>query len=123
MNGLDGVCIITFKDLCERPLGPDDYLEICRSFKIILLENVPALNPILLNEARRFITFIDAAYEAKIKLLISAQIDLDGLFKDMNASNLEDTHDPHRRRQVRSALEWMFLSGILASVLDAGHLG
>jgi cell division protein ZapE len=67
-----GVARLTFDELCARPLGPADYLEIAERFHTVLLENVPGLTPAMREEAARFRTLIDALYEAKVKLVASA---------------------------------------------------
>lgn len=68
-----GVARLTFEELCARPLGPADYLEIAERFDTVLLENIPKLTPSNREEAARFRTLIDALYEAKVKLVASAE--------------------------------------------------
>jgi cell division protein ZapE len=68
-----GVARLTFEELCARPLGPADYLEIAERFHTVLLENIPRLTPSAREEAARFRTLIDALYEAKVKLVASAE--------------------------------------------------
>jgi cell division protein ZapE len=67
-----GVARFTFDELCARPLGAADYLEIAEYFHTVLLENIPRLTPANREEAARFRTLIDALYEAKVKLVASA---------------------------------------------------
>lgn len=67
-----GVARFDFKDLCARALGAADYLEIAERFHTVLLENIPRLSPSMREEAARFRTLIDALYEAKVKLVASA---------------------------------------------------
>lgn len=67
-----GVARFTFEELCARPLGPADYLEIAERFHTVLLENIPKLTPAMREEAARFRTLVDALYEAKVKLIASA---------------------------------------------------
>ena len=67
-----GVARFTFDELCARPLGAADYLELAERFHTVLLENVPKLTPSMREEAARFRTLVDALYEAKTKLVISA---------------------------------------------------
>jgi cell division protein ZapE len=67
-----GVARFSFDELCARPLGPADYLEIAERFHTVLLENVPRLSPSMREEAARFRTLVDALYEAKVKLVASA---------------------------------------------------
>ncbi|MBX3510853.1 MAG: AFG1 family ATPase [Hyphomonadaceae bacterium] len=68
-----GVARFSFDELCARPLGPADYLEIAERFHTVLLENIPKLTPAMREEAARFRTLIDALYEAKVKLIASAE--------------------------------------------------
>ncbi len=67
-----GVARFSFDELCARPLGPADYLEIAERFHTVLLEEIPKLSPAKREEAARFRTLIDALYEAKVKLIASA---------------------------------------------------
>lgn len=68
-----GCARVTFDEMCARPLGPADYLEVAERFHTVLLEDVPRLSPSMREEAARFRTLIDALYEAKTKLVISAE--------------------------------------------------
>lgn len=68
-----GVARFSFEELCARPLGPADYLEIAERFHTVLLEHIPKLSPSNREEAARFRTLIDALYEAKVKLVASAE--------------------------------------------------
>ena len=69
----NGAARVTFKDICELPLGPNDYLEIANKIRFIIIENIPILSPSRSNEAKRFTTLIDTLYEAKVKLVCSAE--------------------------------------------------
>ena len=61
-----------FAELCGRPLGPADYLALCRQYHTVLVEDIPRLGPDQRNEARRFNMFIDTLYEAHGNLIASA---------------------------------------------------
>lgn len=67
-----GVTKWTFDELCRTNLGPADYISIASTFHTIILIDVPILNLTHKNEARRFITLLDALYEAKCKLHVRA---------------------------------------------------
>jgi protein AFG1 len=56
-----------FLELCGKPLSAADYLEITKTFQTIFLTGVPQLGLDTKDQARRFILFIDAAYEAKVR--------------------------------------------------------
>ncbi|WP_417740997.1 cell division protein ZapE [Salipiger sp.] len=68
----NGVARASFYDLCGQMLGPGDYLAIADALRLLVLENVPRLGRSNFNEAKRFVTLIDALYEAKVKLIVSA---------------------------------------------------
>lgn len=67
-----GVARFTFAELCEVPLGAADYLTLARTFHTIILANIPKMGPEKRNEAKRFVTLIDALYENHVKLVCSA---------------------------------------------------
>ncbi len=77
-----GVARFTFAELCARPLGPIDYLAIAATFHTIILEGVPLLTPDRRNEAARFVSLIDALYEAKVKLVASAEAEPSDLYPE-----------------------------------------
>lgn len=68
------VVLTTFNELCAQALGSADYLEIARVFNTLIMEGIPKLTPDKRNEARRFVTLIDALYEHKVKLICSADV-------------------------------------------------
>ena len=68
----NGVGRATFWDLCARPLGPADYLAIAKACRVLILEDIPQLSSTNYNEAKRFVTLIDALYEARVRLIATA---------------------------------------------------
>ena len=77
-----GVARFSFKELCARALGAADYLAIAARFHTVLLDGVPELQRDKRNEAKRFVTLIDALYEAKTKLVMSADAQPGDLYPD-----------------------------------------
>ena len=65
----DKVAKFKFLDLCGKPLSAPDYLEITKNFETIFIQDVPQLGLDTKDQARRFILFIDAAYEAKVRFV------------------------------------------------------
>lgn len=74
------VARFAFEDLCGKPRSAADYIEICRTFPTLFIENVPRLGLNQREMARRFITFIDAAYESKTKLFIASEVPILQIF-------------------------------------------
>ena len=67
-----GVARFEFGDLCARALGAADYLALTEAFHCVFVEEVPRLTPDRRNEARRFMTLVDALYERRVVLFVSA---------------------------------------------------
>jgi cell division protein ZapE len=67
-----GIAAFHFSDLCEKPLGPADYLAIARRFHTVFISNIPQLGPEKRNEAKRFVTLIDTLYDHRVKLICTA---------------------------------------------------
>ncbi|MEL6607906.1 MAG: cell division protein ZapE [Pseudomonadota bacterium] len=67
-----GVARARFHDLCGQPLGPADYLAIADAVRVLIVEDVPRLGRSNFNEAKRFVTLIDALYEARVRLIVTA---------------------------------------------------
>ncbi len=76
----NGVARASFYDLCGRMLGPGDYLAIADAAKVLVLEDIPRLSRNNFNEAKRFVTLIDALYEAKVRLICSAAAEPEMLY-------------------------------------------
>ena len=77
-----GVARASFARLCETPLGAADYLRLSKAFQTLILENVPQMSRASRNEAKRFVTLIDALYETRTKLIMSAEVEPDALYVD-----------------------------------------
>ena len=69
----EGVAYVNFIDLCGQPLGPGDYLAFAEYFHTLVLADIPLMGPAKRDQAKRFVTLIDALYDAKVKLVCSAE--------------------------------------------------
>ena len=67
-----GVARKSFDELCGEPLGPADYLAIAERYHTLILDDIPRMGEELKSEARRFVTLVDALYEARVNLICSA---------------------------------------------------
>ena len=77
----NGVGRGSFAEFCKVPLGPGDYLAIAQAVRTLMIDDVPVLTREGSNEAKRFVTLIDALYEAKVGLAMSAAADPDALYE------------------------------------------
>ncbi len=68
-----GVAWVGFQDMCGKPLGAADYLAIATHFHTLLIDGVPTMKDEMRNEAKRFMTLIDALYEHRVNLMIAAE--------------------------------------------------
>ena len=89
----DSCAWFTFQELCHQPLGAADYIAIAERFDMVIVEDVPQMSGHCYNEARRFVVFVDALYEAKTKLVMAVTNvpGLDDLFLGFDAT--VDTKD------------------------------
>jgi cell division protein ZapE len=98
-----GVARFAYPGLCKRPLGAADYIAIARAYHTVVLDGVPALTPAQRDEARRLITLIDIFYERKVKLILSAETEPQGLFHaETGAEAFEFARTVSRLAEMRS---------------------
>ncbi|MBC7905120.1 MAG: cell division protein ZapE [Rhodospirillaceae bacterium] len=67
-----GVARFQFQELCGTALGASDYIELATLYHTLVLSGIPQLSPENKDEARRFVTLVDALYEHKVTLICSA---------------------------------------------------
>ncbi|KAL7774342.1 hypothetical protein CFE70_005254 [Pyrenophora teres f. teres 0-1] len=83
-----GKCaVFSFDDIIGRATGAADYLELTRQYEAFIITGVPGMNYRSRDLARRFITFIDAVYESRAKLVMTTAVPLTALFLDESEIN------------------------------------
>ena len=100
----NGVARARFWDLCSRALGPADYLALGQAVRVLVLEDIPQLSASNYNEAKRFVTLIDALYEAKVRLIATAADVPERLYIEGTGS-FEFERTASRLREMQ-ALDW-----------------
>lgn len=97
-----GTARTSFNRLCGEPLGAADYLRLSHAFQTLILENVPQMDRDMKNEAKRFVMLIDALYETRTKLIMSAEVEPARLYVDGDGS-FEFERTASRLIEMRSA--------------------
>ncbi|KAL2012892.1 hypothetical protein VTN00DRAFT_417 [Thermoascus crustaceus] len=70
----------SFQQLLGRATGAADYLELVKNYDAFIVTDVPQMTLNMRDLARRFITFMDAVYESKAKLVLTTAVPLTQLF-------------------------------------------
>lgn len=70
-----------FSELCQVPLGADDYDKMGKLFHTVIIRNIPQLTIKQKSEAKRFITLIDMLYDARTRVIFSSAVPIEQLFK------------------------------------------
>jgi cell division protein ZapE len=76
-NFYEGVVRFNFNELCAQNLGAEDYLEIIKNCKFIVIDQIPQFNDINSNQQQRFITLLDIIYDKNIPISVTANQSLD----------------------------------------------
>ncbi len=91
----------SFQELCANNLGAEDYLTIAANFATLFMDDIPKLTPEKRNEAKRFVTLIDALYEAKTKFVCSADAPPEDLYPKGDGA-FEFTRTASRLKEMQS---------------------
>ena len=76
----EDVAWFEFAELCEGPRSQNDYIELSRIFHAVLISNVRRFTPRDEDAARRFISLVDEFYDHNVKLILSADAPVEGLY-------------------------------------------
>lgn len=101
----NGVGRARFHGLCGQPLGAADYLAIAEAVRVLMLDDIPTLGRSNFNEAKRFVTLIDALYEARVRLICSAAAEPEMLYME-GEGTFEFERTASRLREMQSE-DWV----------------
>ncbi len=101
----DGVMRASFEELCGHPLGAADYLEIAKRFHVLILYGIPRMTAEKRNEAKRFVTLIDALYEHHVQLICSAEVAVAELYVEGDGA-FEFRRTMSRLMEMQSQSYW-----------------
>jgi cell division protein ZapE len=75
-----GVAWFRFGDICDGPRSQADYIEIARWYPSVIISGVPQFDAKRDDQARRFISLVDEFYDRRVKLILSADVDVQDLY-------------------------------------------
>ncbi|QDL90970.1 AFG1 family ATPase [Paroceanicella profunda] len=101
----NGTARAGFADLCAKPLGPADYLAITAKVRTLMIDDIPRLSRANNNEAKRFVTLIDALYEGRRRIVCSAAAGPDSLYLEGEGA-FEFERTASRLAEMQSA-DWI----------------
>ncbi|KAL8703961.1 MAG: hypothetical protein Q9201_002862 [Fulgogasparrea decipioides] len=109
--------MFTFHELIGRATGAADYLELMRSYDAFIVTDVPGMTHRERDWARRFITFIDAIYESRAKLVLTTAVPMFQLF--MSPEEIGDALDDSRRKgTIKDAEEHEGVDDVMRQMMD-----
>jgi cell division protein ZapE len=99
----DGVARLSFNELCRQPLGAGDYLAISQRFHTVMIDDIPIMGEEERNEAKRFMTLIDALYDNHVKVIATARAEPAQLYTaTYGAETFEFARTVSRLMEMRS---------------------
>lgn len=99
------VAYFHFNDLCKEAFAAVDYIEICEKFDVIYIEAIPFMGVTARNEAKRFIALVDALYDTRRRVVVTAEKDPRDLYKGMDHA-FEFTRTKSRLQEMRTTDYW-----------------
>ena len=104
-NTSDKIMVVNFDEICQNSLSASDFRAICKNFNLIFLMQIPKLLPEDVNEAKRFMLFIDEVYENKVALITSSKTSAENIYKNGTGSEAF-TRSVSRLNEIKSDYYW-----------------
>jgi len=76
-NFYEGIVRFNFNELCDQNIGAEDYLEIIKNCKFIVIDQIPQFNDNNSNQQKRLIILLDIIYDKNIPIAVTANQNLD----------------------------------------------
>ncbi|MCJ1277308.1 Palmitoyltransferase zdhhc13 [Puttea exsequens] len=109
--------MFTFNDLIGKATGAADYIELCRTYHAFVITDVPGMTHRERDLARRFITFIDAVYESRAKLVLTTAVPLFQLF--MSHEEIDNAlEDGRKKGTVKEAEDHEGVDDVMRQMMD-----
>lgn len=71
----------SFDALCNSTRSTQDYIELASLYKTIMISDIPVMNDVSNDAARRFVNMIDEFYDRHVKLIVSAAASANHLYE------------------------------------------
>lgn len=100
--------MFTFDELIGKPTSAADYIELTRTYDAFIVTDVPGMTHQSRDLARRFITFIDALYESRAKLVLTTAVPLTQLFlskDELKQAAQRDIEDKKGQGEEEAAID------------------
>jgi cell division protein ZapE len=97
-----GAARFPFAELCDRPLGSNDFLAIASTFHSLIIDGIPLLGDEARDVTRRFVNLIDTLYDHRLCLIASAAAEPRALYKGAELNTLFE-RTASRLIEMRSA--------------------
>ena len=81
INLADDVVWFDFIDICDGPRSQNDYIEIASCYHTVFITGVPIFTEDTEEQARRFIALVDEFYDHNVKLILTADANLDTIYR------------------------------------------
>jgi cell division protein ZapE len=104
-NSNKKIAIFNFAELCLANFAASDYQAICQNFDLIFLLKLPVLSVQDVNEAKRFMLFIDEVYENKVALIVLAKTKSEKIYTNGVGSEAF-TRTVSRLNEIKSDQYW-----------------
>lgn len=76
----EGAVWFQFSEICETARSHADYIELSRCYNTVMVSEIPKLETKDDSAARRFISLVDEFYERNVKLMITADVEMEDLY-------------------------------------------
>jgi peroxisome-assembly ATPase len=93
-------------------MGSADYLTIASSFHTVVITSVPVLKVSSKNQARRFISLIDALYEARCRIICLAEVNPEYVFFPDAANTNPSTTRPKDNSHVQDDIDVLLAEAV-----------
>ncbi|MBF0109920.1 MAG: cell division protein ZapE [Magnetococcales bacterium] len=74
-----GLFWFDFRELCMRPLGVAEFMDLCGMATTLLISGIPDLRANVVDSASRFVILVDLLYESRIPLRLYSDLEFDDL--------------------------------------------